>query len=240
MMKTNNWILFLLLLVIPAIAQAQQTEDLKKEINKIKKSSLYLYAETTMPDKQEALATAIDILQSEVHKWVNNKKKKNEIDKDIVLTNIEQFYYNVELPRGNMFRAFAYIKKSDIITAHNTLVTQAEEAPQTTVEVKSKVKKISKPKIELPPVIVELLKLKKYDEVPSCLEKLKQRGLITEYKRYAELTQVDEYVLIIYNRQAEVEAILSEGPQRINYANQQADGVKNYKGRGAIGVKLSK
>lgn len=230
-MKTKFWILFLLLIAIPGIANAQQTEELKKEINKIKRSSLYLYAETTMPDKEEALATAIDILQNEVQQWVNEKKKKKEIDDNVILTNIEQSYCNVELPRGNMFRAFAYVKKSDIVIARNTIVTQVAETQPSETKTQQ---------ANLPPVIRELLNLKKYEEVPPCLEKLKKNGMITEYKRYAELEQVDEYVLVIYNRQSEVEAVLSEGPQRINLRNQQPDGVQNYKGRGAIGVKLSK
>ena len=75
-MKTKCYLIVLLLLSIIGVGYAQQTDELKREINKIKKSSLYLYAETTMPDKEEAMATAIEMLQREAQKWVNEKKKE--------------------------------------------------------------------------------------------------------------------------------------------------------------------
>ena len=132
-MKTKFY--WILLFLLPAImgSYAQQTEDQKKEINKIKKSSLYLYAETTMPDKEEAMATAIDILQREAQKWVNEKRKKKETDADwdLVMTNVTQSYNQIELPRGNMYRAFAYVKKSDILTTKNVIVSDLENpAPE--------------------------------------------------------------------------------------------------------------
>ena len=45
-MKTKCYLIVLLLLSIIGVGYAQQTDELKREINKIKKSSLYLYAET--------------------------------------------------------------------------------------------------------------------------------------------------------------------------------------------------
>ena len=38
----------------------------------------------------------------------------------------------------------------------------------------------------------------------------------------------------------EVSVHVGEGPERINMRTLQTDGVANYKGRGAIGVKLTK
>ena len=86
----------------------------------------------------------------------------------------------------------------------------------------------------------ETVPVRKYEELPPCVESLKKEGLIKEYNRYASLSNPDEYVLIIYNRKGEIEAILGEGPERINMRTLQTDGVANYKGRGAIGVKLTK
>lgn len=232
--------ILLLLLVTPVIVKAQQTDELKKEINKIKKSSLYLYAETTMPDKEEALATAIDMLELEAQKWIAEKKKKNEMNADLVLTNIAQRYNRVELPRGNMYRAFAYVRKSDIFTTQNTLVTEVVTLDEGEGNIHSTSEEMTIQPVDLPDAIRQLLTLRNYEEVPACLEKLQQEGKITDYKRYASLINPDAYVLIIYNRQSEVEAILGEGPDRINMRTSQPDRVANYKGRGAIGVKISK
>ncbi len=238
-MKTKFCLMLLLVLQTLTGSYAQQTEEQKKEINKIKKSSLYLYAETTMPDKEEAMMTAIDMLKDEAQRWVSEKKKKQETDVDweVVMTNVTQSYNKIELPRGNMYRAFAYVKKSDVITGKNVIVSDVK-MPESEVE---EIKEAPAPQpAEQPEAIKRLLALKMYDEVPACVETLKKEGLITEYNRYASLPNPDDYVLIIYNRAGEVEAILSEGAERINMRTLQADGVANYKGRGAIGVKLSK
>lgn len=238
-MKTKFCLMLLLILQTLTGSYAQQTEEQKKEINKIKKSSLYLYAETTMPDKEEAMMTAIDMLKDEAQRWVSEKKKKQETDVDweVVMTNVTQSYNKIELPRGNMYRAFAYVKKSDIITGKNVIVSDVEMPDSEVEEITED--PASQP-AEQPEAIKRLLALKMYDEVPACVETLKKEGLITEYNRYASLSNPDDYVLIIYNRAGEVEAILSEGAERINMRTLQADGVANYKGRGAIGVKLSK
>lgn len=242
-MKTKFYLIFLFLLSAIIEGYAQHTEIQKKEINKIKKSSLYLYAEITMPDKKEAMATAIDMLQSEAQAWVNEKKKKDETNLDwkLVMINVTQSYNKIELPRGNMYRAFAYVKKSDILTTKNVIVSDFEDSipkEKTSVKPVTEISKIQS--MEQPEVIKRLLALKKYEEVPLCVESLKKEKLITEYNRYASLCNPDDYVLIIYNREGNVEAILSEGPERINMRTMQTDGVANYKGRGAIGVKLSK
>lgn len=238
-MKTKFCLMLLLILQTLTGSYAQQTEEQKKEINKIKKSSLYLYAETTMPDKEEAMMTAIDMLKDEAQRWVSEKKKKQETDVDweVVMTNVTQSYNKIELPRGNMYRAFAYVKKSDVITGKNVIVSDVK-MPESEIE---EIKEAPDPQpAEQPEAIKRLLALKMYDEVPACVETLKKEGLITEYNRYASLPNPDDYVLIIYNRAGEVEAVLSEGAERINMRTLQADGVANYKGRGAIGVKLSK
>lgn len=242
-MKTKFYWLLLFFWGAIVGSYAQQTDNQKKEINKIKKSSLYLYAETTMPDKEEAMATAIDILQREAQKWVNEKRKKKETDTDweLVMTNITQSYNKIELPRGNMYRAFAYVKKSDILTTKNVIVSDLENPAPAEETTKAPIEESPKAQpVELPEVIKRLLALEIYEEVPPCVEALKQEGLITEYNRYASLPNPDDYVLIIYNREGKIEAILSEGPERLNMRTQQADGIANYKGRGAIGVKLSK
>ena len=242
-MKTKfYWILLFLLSAIMG-SYAQQTEDQKKEINKIKKSSLYLYAETTMPDKEEAMATAIDILQREAQKWVNEKRKKKETDADwdLVMTNVTQSYNQIELPRGNMYRAFAYVKKSDILTTKNVIVSDLENpAPEEETAEEATAESPKAQPAELPEAVKRLLALEKYEELPPCVDALKEEGLITEYNRYASLPNPDDYVLIIYNRTGQIEAILSEGPERTNMRTGRTDGVANYKGRGAIGVKLSK
>lgn len=233
-MKTKiNWVILLLILFLAGSVQAQQVEEQKKEINRIKKSSLYLYAETTMSNQQEAQETAEELLQKEAQRWAQQKRQKKEIADNLVLTNIAQVSTRMELPRGNMYRCFVYVKKSDILVAQNAIVTELR-TPSTEQDLVSTVESIR----EVPKTIERLLELKKSEDIIPCLKALQAEGKIQDYKPYAELAQPEDYVLIIHNRQGEVEAILSEGTNRINWRTHQADGVKNYRGRGAVGVKL--
>lgn len=219
---------------------AQQADSKKNEIAKIKKSSLYLYAETTMPDKEEAMETALQSLQMEVQNWVAEKKKRKEVASDLILTNIEQFTEALELPRGSMYRAFVYVKKSDVLVSKNTMITDMPSTSEDSKELRSSYEIISTSKVEQPEHIQRLLDLKRYDEVKPCLDAMKSEGKVLEYARYAKLSRPEDYVLIIYNQQAEVEAILSDGAKRINLRTNLPDGVANYSGRGAIGVKFNK
>jgi len=219
---------------------AQQADSKKNEISKIKKSSLYLYAETTMSDKEEAMETALQSLQMEVQNWVTEKKKRKEVASDLILTNIEQFTEALELPRGNMYRAFVYVKKSDVLVSKNTMITDMPSTSEDSKELRSSYEIISASKVEQPEHIQRLLALKRYDEVKPCLDAMKSEGKVLEYARYAKLSRPEDYVLIIYNQQAEVEAVLSDGTDRINLRTNLPDGVANYSGRGAIGVKFNK
>lgn len=219
---------------------AQQADSKKNEIAKIKKSSLYLYAETTMSNKEEAMETSLQSLQMEVQNWVAEKKKRKEVASDLILTNIEQFTEALELPRGNMYRAFVYVKKSDVLVSKNTMITDMPSTSEDSKELRSSYEIISTSKVEQPEHIQRLLDLKRYDEVKPCLDAMKSEGKVLEYARYAKLSRPEDYVLIIYNQQAEVEAILSDGAKRINLRTNLPDGVANYSGRGAIGVKFNK
>lgn len=240
-MKRNRCVMTaILMFIVMAQICAQQTDGKKNEIAKIKKSSLYLYAETTMQDKEEAMETALQSLQVEVQNWVAEKKKRKEIASDLIIANIEQSTEVLELPRGNMYRAFVYVKKSDILVSQNTMITDMPSKIEDSTELISTYEAISEPKVEQPEHIQRLLALKLYNEVKPCLDVMKSEGKVLEYARYAKLSQPEDYVLIIYNQQGEVEAILSTGVERVNLKTNLSDGVANYSGRGAIGVKFNK
>lgn len=99
----------------------------KKEINKVKKSNQYLYGEATMATQEEAMLLAEELLYSNINQWVAEQKKLNAANK-VVVVNTKQLWGNIALPRGNMFRAFYYVKKSDILPAENTNIIEKERA----------------------------------------------------------------------------------------------------------------
>ena len=120
------------------------------------------------------------------------------------------------------------------------MVTDMPSQLEATDELRSSYEVIPALKVEYPEHIQRLLALKLYEEVKPCLDTMKSEGKVLEYARYAKLSQPEDYVLIIYNQLGEVEAILSEGTERVNLRTNIPDGVANYNGRGAIGVKFNK
>lgn len=205
----------------------------KKEINKVKKSNQYIYAEATMPTQEEAVLLAEEILYSNINQWVAEQKKMNSAAK-LVVTNTKQMWGNIELPRGNMFRAFFYVKKSDIIPVDNSNVI---DNPNPKVTSSDEMNAADDAYI-IPDVVKEVASLSDFKALENCLKQLKAEGKVTDFNKYASLKEKDAYYLIIYNRDGKIEAVLSKGPSRINVNSGKADGVENYPGRGAIGFSV--
>ena len=226
----------LLMFVVAAFAQTN-VEEQKKKINSIKKDNAYLYAEITTNDQQTSLDMAEDMLNLEINKYIAEQKKLRSAQ-NIILRDREEFIESVSLPRGNMYRAFKYVKKEDILPAGNI------EVRPNTVKVDENGDVIE---ASIQPTISakrtetyqRLLSLKKFAELSTVLKQLKQEGRIGEYVKYKDITAPEKYVLIIYNKEGNIEALLSDGTARRNLRSQQADDVKNYPGRGAIGITVN-
>ncbi|MDO4160246.1 MAG: hypothetical protein Q4D41_07310 [Prevotellaceae bacterium] len=285
--------------IIPFSSAQNNVEDQKKEINKIKKNSSYIYSEATLANKQEAIDLAKDLLYQNINEWVAKQKKFADASK-VVTVNTNYSVEEMTLPRGNMHRAFMYVKKTDIIPVTNVSVTdlyeskvedtnantenattgsaqtETEQKPETssygieseqfpittgdnannTVEGNVSVnlseanitevneennlggnKNINEKSLS---VMNELIKSENTGQLSVSLKQLKQDGKITEYNKLSALKNPDEYVMVIFTSSGNVEAVLSEGPDRTNISTGNSDKISNYKGRGAIGVKINK
>ena len=114
-MRIRN--LFTACLLLPALTISAQTnsnvEEKKKEINSIKKNSQYIYAEATAATEQEAKDLAEELLYQEINEWVATQKKLRQSN-ELLISDRKELWSNVSLPRGNMFRSFIYVKKSNI------------------------------------------------------------------------------------------------------------------------------
>ncbi len=243
----NRCIYFLALLLAMAVTtSAQSVDEQKKKINSIKKSKAYLYAEITTNDRQSALDLSEDMLNQEINKYVADQKKLRK-SANIILRNRQEVMETISLPRGNMFRAFKYVKKSDIIAADNvdvrtntpvidnqgntTTVTKTVASTVPTVQPAVSAKRME--------TISRLLSVQKFTELPKVLKELKQEGRIGQYAKMKDLSDPEKNVLLIYNREGNIEAVLSEGAQRTNLRTNQPDSEKNYPGRGAFGVTVN-
>lgn len=221
---------------------ADSVEDQKKEINRIKKNlDEYLSIEHVDSLEDVALTKAKHYLQELIEEYVQNNKNLKDASSVVAMNMKSQ---SITMPRGDKYRAFAYIKKSDILAADNASVTTYKKV-SSTEEAKS-AGSSAKPISTTQPIatrrsetIARLLTLQRFAEVQPALDQMKKDGHINEYAKYKELKDPTQYVLIIYNKNGDVEAVLSEGRQRTNQKTGQPDDVTNYKGRAALGVKVN-
>ena len=188
----------------------QPVDEVKKQINRIKKSSQYIYAESTAQTEEEAKSYAEEILCDEVNKWVATQRKLKG-SANLVVNNREELWTTLSMPRGtNMFRYFIYVRKSDIIPTENAVMIENKNLPA----------------------------VAEYSDMANKIKELKAQGKIKSYARYASLDNPDTCYLIIYNREGKVVAVLTPGVERRNVKTNKPDGVKNYSGCGAIGFEL--
>ncbi len=118
-MNKKLLLLPLLLFLVAIGTSAQDNKEIKKQINNVKKSNLYLYGESTATTLEEAKSQAEDILYERINEWVANKKRMQN-SRNIVVNNRKEILSEVSMPRGNMQRSFIYLIKSEIIATDNT------------------------------------------------------------------------------------------------------------------------
>lgn len=247
-MRIRN--LFTACLLLPALTISAQTnsnvEEKKKEINSIKKNSQYIYAEATAATEQEAKDLAEELLYQEINEWVATQKKLRQSN-ELLISDRKELWSNVSLPRGNMFRSFIYVKKSNIQSADNTEV-MANANPMTPEQdlaaskaAKGKKQEAKAEKLEstaemvYPAVVMEIAACTEYTDMANKIKQYQQEGKIGSYARYAQLNKPEINYLAIYNKAGKVVAVLTPGESRINVKTQEADKISNYSGCGAIG-----
>jgi len=207
---------------------ADQTDEVKKQINKIKKSSQYIYAESTAPTEADARSYAESRLYEEVNAWVATQRKLKK-STNLVVNNRKELWTMLSMPRGsNMYRSFIYVKKSDILPTENAVVIPNQSLPPVEESIKE----------TLPEIVTQIAACSLYGDMAAMVKQAKNDGKIKNYGRYASLANPDKCYLIIYNREGKVVATLTPEPGRKNIKTNKPDSVKNYSGCGAIGFEL--
>lgn len=222
-------ILTAILSCMPLVALlADQTDEVKKEINRIKKSTQYIYAESTAPTEADARNYAEQKLYDEVNAWVATQKKMQK-STNLVVNNKKELWTTLSMPRGNnMFRSFIYVKKSDIIPTENAVIISNNSLPAVEESISA----------SLPEAVTTIAACTEYSVMAAKIKTLKEEGKIKDYARYAALNNPDNCYLVIYNKEGKVVAVLTPGTERRNVKTNKVDSVKNYSGCGAIGFEL--
>lgn len=232
---------FILMACLSAGAQENQAE-LKSKVNEIKKSPDYIYAETTRETAEEAKSAAEEQLYNNINIWVAQEKKLRGA-KQVIVTQAKADYEEYQLQRGNMVRAFLYVKKSDIIAADNVRVLDVnplkeDEAKEDEAQQPAADPQPATPAVEISPLVKELAGIATIQAFGTRIKELKAQGKVGVYGKYKELSDPDNCLLVVYNRQGTVEAVLTAGAQRYNAATALPDAIANYPGCAAIGFTL--
>lgn len=229
----------------------QTTAETKSEINKIKRSKLYLSAEATMATEEEAMNTAKELLVSEINDWVASKKSNASV-KQIVLQDINSYTQLMDMKRGVKTRAFVYVKKKDIVLIYGEgqIVLTDEEKEGVELQAldnfsKSKPVEPAKEKvIDLKQTVgttegsllKRIMAVRTMQELKPVFAELKRNGEVS-FGVYSGMDS--DCYLLFYSRTGEIKGILKQeaGSHKDAHTETPAK-VTDYNGCGAYWFKL--
>lgn len=99
--------------IVNSASVHSQTTNTIREINTIKKApDKYIYAEGTSATWEEALENAKTLLSANIEVWANESNKNEDVKGFVAKAN--EHLFEIKATRGQLFRAFVYVKKSDL------------------------------------------------------------------------------------------------------------------------------
>ena len=245
-MKKLLFILFLTFSFI-SISNAQTVAEVNKSINKVKRDTMYIYAESTTKDLNEAYTNARAILEMQVGEWVQKQHPSEGIE--LCIVKAKEHFMQLDTRRGELYRAFVYVKKSDIMTVvDKSEVTVFEVAPSThqnqvevapAIIVTEEAPEKEKTVIELTSEEKQMKQVRSFYEVEPYIKGLKSKGKINAYGKYATMPEDEDCHLFVYDKQGNISALIRKsGNTQYNLNTLKEDNVKNYKNCGAIWFQL--
>ena len=228
---------------------AQTAADVAKNINNVKRDTMYIYAEATMKDLDEAYNGARALLEMKVGEWVRNQHPSEGIE--VCIVKAKENFVQLQTKRGDFYRAFVYVKKSDIMpiadksevkvfeVAPNTNSSQTEPAPAIIISEDAPVEEGVKPLIELTSDEKQMIAVKRFSEIEPYIKGLQGKGRIRNYGKYANMPINEDCHIFVYDKQGNISALLRKtGNVQYNLNTLKEDDVKSYKNYGAIWFQL--
>ena len=169
-------------------------QDVAKDINRVKRDTMYIYAEATMKDLNEAYNGARAILEMKVGDWVRNQHPNEGIE--VCIVKAKEHFVQLETRRGDFYRAFVYVRKTDIMpVADKSEVTvfevapvvqpnQIEAAPAIIVE-EEPIEVEESPVLELTSEEKQMRQIRSFYEVEPYIKGLESKGKVNKYGKYA-------------------------------------------------------
>lgn len=219
-------------------ASAQSAADMARSINKVKSDTMYIYAEVTMKDLQEAYNGAKAILEMKVGEWVRGQRP-NE-NNELAIVKAKDHLIQLETRRGDYYRAFVYVSKRDIMpVADKSEVAVLEIAKPSDNYVTTTTSTETKPVIQLSSEEKEMKQVKSFYSIEPFIKGLKERGCLAAYGKYATLPKTGLCHIFVYDKQGNIVALLRKTDEgQVNLNTLETDNVSNYKSCGAIWLQL--
>ena len=225
--------------------QAQSLADVAKSINQVKRDTMFIYAETTMKDLTEAFNGARALLEMKVGEWVSGQYPKEGVE--LCIVKAKEHLVQLETRRGDLYRAFVYVRKSDILpvvdkkeVAVFEVRPVVKQTPKEVVEIISEDASVPlKPSVELTAIEKEMVQISSFYDIQPYINGMKAKGQIKNFGKYATLPANEDCYLFVYDRQGKISALIRKnGESQYNLSTLKEDNVKNYKNCGAIWFQL--
>lgn len=266
-MRRFTFILFVYMCwTIAAISQDLSTQEAIKNINKIKMDTDYLYAESTTKNWEEASDNAKAILSVMISEWAMKNAACSK-DVELCVANSKAHILAIKTRRGELYRSFVYVKKSDIMpvsNGQNLIVVKVEKEPEKTVisapviediettnednnssDGLATVVDLNTPDSELAPIATlskeeqKMKQIRSLDQAEPFVKRLQNENKLKNYGKYKTMPENEKCYLLVYNRQGAIVALLrKEGKNFFNLDAHQSDDISNYEGCGAIWIQL--
>lgn len=230
-----------------SICKAQTALEVAKNINKVKRDTMYIYAESTTKDLSEAYNNARALLEMQVGDWVRKQNPTEGVE--VCIVKAKEHLMQLDTRRGELFRAFVYVKKSDImpvIDKSEVIVLQVAPNthselpdPQTAIIIEETPVVESAPALELTTEEKQMKHICSFYDVEPYIKGLKSKGKLKKYGKYATMPANEDCHLFVYDKQGGISALIRKcGNIQYNLNTLKEDNVKNYKDCGAIWFQL--
>lgn len=206
-----------------------------QSINEIKRQGdIYLYAESTSQTWEEALDNAKYLLGVEIETWVKTLDSKPA---DGYIVEAQNHILSLKSMRGDRFRAFVYVRKSDIMPIANAsqlVVVPISEEQKTTITEVSSTQKSNIPAYRPNEFAEEMMSITDANNIGTFIKRLKTEGRIANFGKYKDMPDNIDCYIFVYNRDMAIPAYLhKQGGKYINLKTGKQDQVSNYSGCGA-------
>lgn len=255
----NKTVILFFVLLLSVSAGAQSASSAIEQINKVKSDTSYISAEATMQTWDEAYSGAKAILESTIQDWAHANKIDSKDGTLMVKSN--KNILEIKTNRGKYVRVFLYVRKSDIIPVgkkQDVMVIKSgagatykplkeseakkyDEKEMRKSNVKSHVIVLSnnnKNKMEISDEEKAFVAVTKFDSIKPVVDKVRQEGKLIDYGKYKDMPSEGLCYLFVYDKSGVVEAVLKRDSTIINLSTQQEDDIDNYKGCGAIWLRV--